>query len=748
MIHFIHNQTFRLLKELKPTTHYLPGIYRVILNAGGTIAAALIHPDEAPPPGSRGGRPRKEVSAHHRKKAPLPLVGKVLWLETEKLNALNEAMQLRPIVIERQGVDYTKKLTADGEAVYEARKRLMAQLLDQDLLRSELLLKGRLSCLFKQIAQQHGVTTTHVNKTWSLLCKHGFDERSLYPRFERCGAKGVARTCEPNGRKKPGPKTIGQKLAIAAGEEPPAVQPGVSSDWVARVMAADARIPCPKPRWPDYKSAIMDSQFVGEAVELDGKVTIKQPPLHSFPNDGQLRRILTVSKTALQRAREATTSHHFKRTMRGLVGRSWQGVAGPGHVWAIDSTTADIFLRSSVDRYWFIGRPVVYIIVDVWSTAIVGFHVCVSGPSWETAAVSLFNAASDPKLIGELWGYTCDMSLSPQPCMPYSIMFDRGEGLSEAERLFASKFIPHTQILPPYAGDLKGLVEVLHRIEKDSQFSFLPGAIDMRRKELELRKVDPSKCTMDLKDYAHHLYLVFSEYNFMRDRSYRLDPHMIAAGAVPTAAGLWSYGHEAGIGHSKWVSPSDLAMHLLPKEKAHVGRSSVGFLGCDYSSQEVNDAEWTTLARNFGGWGIPAHHHPASMSRIWTPNAAGDGALALNLIDESRCSRELSRYEYEDAMALNLLGAPLREYQNTVQSLNLYQRRVANREQAAKKTAEADAKGRGPRPTMTEGKAIEIAAMKAQQSETKVLQRMKEDAEDEYDQMMDSIMARRSPKDR
>lgn len=50
----------------------------------------------------------------------------------------------------------------------------------------------------------------------------------------------------------------------------------------------------------------------------------------------------------------------------------------------------------------------------------------------------------------------------------------------------------------PYRGDLKGLAEVLHRIEKDAQFLFVPGAMDFRRQELELRRVDPNDSVLTL----------------------------------------------------------------------------------------------------------------------------------------------------------------------------------------------------------------------------------------------------------
>ena len=45
------NTTFRIIKELKPTTNYLSGIYRAILDepSVGKTIGVLIEPEDAPP---------------------------------------------------------------------------------------------------------------------------------------------------------------------------------------------------------------------------------------------------------------------------------------------------------------------------------------------------------------------------------------------------------------------------------------------------------------------------------------------------------------------------------------------------------------------------------------------------------------------------------------------------------------------------------------------------------------------------
>jgi putative transposase len=171
-----------------------------------------------------------------------------------------------------------------------------------------------------------------------------------------------------------------------------------------------------------------------------------------------------------------------------------------------------------------------------------------------------------------MWGYQPLLTLSPRPSLCYTLMCDRGELLSKGHRGTALKLIPMTSYAPPYRGDLKGLVEVLHRIEKDAQFLFIPGAMDHRRAEMELRKVRPETCVFTVREYTQYLYEIFSDYNATANRSHRVDAHMLAAGVVPTPAGLWRWGHEMGIAFRRQIAEADLVTEFLPSEVGRVAR--------------------------------------------------------------------------------------------------------------------------------------------------------------------------------
>lgn len=344
------------------------------------------------------------------------------------------------------------------------------------------------------------------------------------------------------------------------------------------------------------------------------------PAQGTFPNPRQVRYVIESEVGKMERVRRLTTQGHFDRNLRGLTGNAYDGVSGPGHTYAIDSTIADLYLRSSINRSWLIGRPIVYVMVDFWSTAVVGFYLCLSWPSWATAKVALFSAMCNPTLLSELWGFSDVGALNPSPALPFRLLCDRGEYLSQGARETGIDLGLNVAFNPAYRPDLKGLVEVLHRIVKDEQYrSFVPGAMDARRKELELRP-DVRESALTMREYAQYLQLTFTQYNLFADRTHRLTGDMIAAGVTPSPAGLWRFGHEAGFGYQKQIPESRLITSLLPMTDVVARRNGVYMAQLQYQSEVASELQWTAQARNFGVLDHRMHHFPGSVSRLWWPN--------------------------------------------------------------------------------------------------------------------------------
>lgn len=691
------------------TAGELKGVYRFILEDRIRAQVCVVQLDgHANGARQQTGRAKSTATKRPRKAPALPLVGDLLWLDSAELLRLRDRHQLHAVEVEPDAV-YLRPLSGDhAQTLFARRKQAMASFLHVDRLQEGIAVHGGLGGLVREAMQVSKLSRAAIYKNWSLLCRYGITELSLRPRLDQCGARNVARPCDPGGRHKAGRKTNKQRLGAIEDTQQKPEQPGMSTAWRAMIMAADATIPSPKPRMSERCSRIIASQFVTRYKQIHGELVAIDPEQGQYPNVRQIRRVLEHEIPRLQRLLESTTQGHFDRNKRGLSGKSWKGVAGPGHTWAVDSTIGDIYLRSSLNRVWVIGRPIVYVLVDVWSTAVVGFYVCLQGPSWAMAKLGLFCAGAAVDLLGSLWGFASDLGLSPAPTLSAILLCDRGEYLSRAASLTGVELLPILSYAPPYRPDYKGIVEVLHRIEKDRQYYFVPGALDARRAEYEKCKFDPSESVLTMREFVQFLYVVFREYNLTADRTHRLDAHMKAAAVVPSPAGLWRWGHGVGIGFQRSIPKAQLISSLLPTSPARVQRSGVKFAGLDYSSPGIGDLQWTAKARNFGGWELPCHYFPGAVRRIWTPNPAGAGMLELDLMDQSNASPELTLDEVIDAHQYNLCRNAQTEHSIAMVKLQSGREKREIVEGARRRTAEAIAQDGGPTPTLTEARTMEI----------------------------------------
>lgn len=727
-----HNSTFRILAG--PDS----GIYRVILDEIQINKVAVVRLD--PPEELRkekGGRKRLDKTKKPRKKERPPMLGAILWMDRGDLHARKEGEEINLIEIEQKNYQLSE---ADKE-LYEYRKKVMAPIVDFNHFREMVLIHKGFGGLVNEVVAT-GCSESFVRNCLSQLCRYGFDENSLRPtRSLNCGAPGKSRPCDHGGRKKAGRKTIKQRASRDCGIFLEPEQPGMSSHWQSAIIAADKRIPSPKPDMPERVQIIVDSAFVKRFRQEDGKMIPVDPKLGEYPNPRQIRRVLERNIPKLQRLLERTTKGHFNRSLRGLIARCWKGVVGPGHTWAIDSSIADIYLRSSVNRAWIIGRPVVYIIVDVWSSAIVGFYVCIGGPSWDMAKVALFSAVANPHLLGSLWGYEVTPSLFPSPSMCTILLCDRGEYLSRAAKVTGANLITDLSYTPPYRPDLKGLVEVLHRIEKDRQFGFVPGAIDQRRAEYELRRFDVSEAVLTIPEYVAFLHETFTTYNLTASRDERLDVFMRAAGVFPSPAGLWRYGHEVGVGIRRTISESKLITELLPSEPAIVTRRGVKFMGMEYSSPEIEKREWTAHVRNSSTYDIPASYFPGSVSRIWTPDPGATGLLELQLSDHSTASPELTTQEVLDAFMFGKANSQENGHIKLMIALESRRKVEALIKRAQELTAEAKARSPGKTPSMSEARAYENASFIISNADSESQEISNNPIDAAYQEMMGAMVA-------
>lgn len=303
---------------------------------------------------------------------------------------------------------------------------------------------------------------------------------------------------------------------------------------------------------------------------------------------------------------------------RPFVGRASDGVFGPCHRFEIDATVADIYLVSRYRQDWIIGRPVVYVVVDVFSGMIVGLFVGLEGPSWDGARHALFNAFTDKVAFCSAHGI--EISEGDWPChhLPQEIMADRAEMLGEAAEQAVVKGLKIDIAVPgPYRPDWKAIVESRFKLLNDiSQIHWTPGGVRARERERGERDVRLD-ATLNLEEFTQILIVSILHYNRRNRQPDRLSAEMIKDGLEPTPINIWNWGVEQGIGQPNNRSAEEVYLHLLPTAQASVQAGGINYRGMFYTSEYAVAGNWFARARNKGRESVRIWYSPWSTDYIW-----------------------------------------------------------------------------------------------------------------------------------
>jgi putative transposase len=629
-------------------------------------------------------------------------IGSLTQVARTTLEAMETGERLSVIELRPTGklLQPSEDLKEHERLNWERRQQQMAPFLNHNLVVDALTKTSGIGPLVRLALEAGDGTRATIYRLWKLLCEHGFDARSLHPRFERCGAPGVLRPYR-TGQMKVGPKC----LAEQHGEQVPHPQRATTEEDRIKILQHArilARVGLP---FGEMYDQIIRRVYITQYEQTETGRHGILPTQGTFPNKRQVRHIFESGMKRLERRLRATTQGHYLRNLRGLRGRAYDNVAGPGHAYAIDATVGDIHLRSSINRAWPIGRPIVYMVVDIWSTGIVGFYVCLRGPSWEFAKAALFSTCCDPRLLADLWGFEYINVLTPAPTVPFQVWTDRGEYVSAGARQTCLSLGINLAIDPPYRPDMKGMVEVLHRIAKDEQYKFEPGTIDARRKELGNRP-SAKNSALTLREYVHYLHGIFGHYNMFAERERRLTVEMIGAGVHPSPAGLWRFGHEVGIGYRKAITQDRLITGLLKQGNAVARRDGIFHESLQYESEIAARQEWTAHARNFGVVDHSVFHFPGSTSRIWWPDPQGT-LNEFSLRASARAGPNISFDELRDFLMFEQKKRDSRAYKRLGAAIRNSEANEVLRKQAIDRTAAAEALYEGPKLHSREARLLE-----------------------------------------
>ncbi|MBI5922891.1 MAG: DDE-type integrase/transposase/recombinase [Betaproteobacteria bacterium] len=372
-----------------------------------------------------------------------------------------------------------------------------------------------------------------------------------------------------------------------------------------------------------------------------------------FPSFSQFDYWMGCDGDRLEIKRERLHPRIYDKDLRGLLGTSTAEVWGPGARYQIDATIADVYLLSRISRRKIIGRPVLYVVIDVFSRMIVGIYVGLEGPSWVGAMMALANTAADKVAFCRAFGKDITPEMWPCHFLPAVFLGDRGEMEGRQIETLGYNFNVIVETAAAFRGDWKGIIEQRFRLLPAKFKPYVPGYIqsDYRTRGGTDYRLD---AVLDIEQFTRIIIECVLYYNNHHEIS-RYDKDRDLAGdeilAVPSD--LWEWGIANRSGRLRRYPEELVRFSLLPTAEATVTPNGIRLFGVYYTSARAVEERWFDRARQKGVWKVPVSYDPRDLNEIYLHDSmAAMTFQTCHMTERSRAYKEMSMWEIEQHQML------------------------------------------------------------------------------------------------
>lgn len=354
----------------------------------------------------------------------------------------------------------------------------------------------------------------------------------------------------------------------------------------------------------------------------------------NIPSLGQFKYYFYKNRSIKKEVTSRISNKKYLQVNRSIIGNSTVMTQGPGDIFQVDATIADIYLCSTFDRNKIIGRPVVYFLVDTFSRMIVGIYVGLEGPSWIGASMAIVNAASNKKEFCNEYGIDITDGEWPVNNIPNAILADRGEFEGFCADNLINTFGIKVQNTPPYRADFKGIVEQYFNILNNQRIKpFLPGSVDINRRERGDKdyRLDAKLNVKEFTKIIIKCVLYHNNQHYIEN--YPKDENMLQDNIKPIPIELWNWGIKNKSGSLRKVSIDLLKISLMPEGIATVTAKGILFKKIYYTSSILMKENMFEKARNNGKWKVKIAYDPRSLNYIYMKDIYQKPFVKLTLID-------------------------------------------------------------------------------------------------------------------
>jgi hypothetical protein len=337
----------------------------------------------------------------------------------------------------------------------------------------------------------------------------------------------------------------------------------------------------------------------------------------------------------------------YKKDIRPLNSTATTGALGPGSRYEIDATIADIYLVADDNRSKIIGRPTLYIVIDVFSRMIAGFYIGFDNPSYVVAMQAFINACVEKMDICNSLGL--NISTDEWPCigLPDVILADRGELMSNQLESLISTFNVRVESAPPRRGDAKGIVESCFRVLQAEFKPYAPGVVAGNK----IKKHGE-------RDYRLDAAITISDFTriVLKTILFRNNHHVLTKydrdADLPTdipsiPIHLWRWGLQHRTGRLRAVDPDLLRVSILPRKRVSISTFGVCLWGMYYTSAEILREGWLHRSQEVKRPdSLEAAYDPSCADTIYLfPQLGSRGYWICSLTEKSRQFRGMTFWQ-------------------------------------------------------------------------------------------------------
>lgn len=401
--------------------------------------------------------------------------------------------------------------------------------------------------------------------------KRGQMPNALLPDYENSGAKGKKRTSKGEKLGRPRHVTVGAGVVI--------------DEHIERLF----RIAIEKHYLVNNGKSLVETHncFKGMYQNYNPDV-----PESEFPTIWQMKYFFKREYSQVEKLKKKNSNINYNKDIRPLLATANTQVLGPGSRYEIDATIADIYLVSDSDRQNIVGRPIVYMVIDVFSRMVAGFYIGFENPSYVAAMQALSMAMTDKIKLCKQFGIEIDESDWPIIGIPDAILADRGELLGCQIESLEKSFSTRIENTPPFRGDCKGIVERFFKTIQAVFKPFVPGVVSgsiVKKRGGKDYRLDAMLNIHEFTSIILSAILFHNRFHVLQTYDRDID---MPANLPMTPLSLWNWGLQHRSGRLRVVPEDALRVSLLPRAAATISPLGLRVFGIYYTCQEILKMGW------------------------------------------------------------------------------------------------------------------------------------------------------------